>query len=114
MKGATMGTKQTQAASTPGPMVLTFGGSTVDLHLARSAGDTSAKTRVLRMSRAGQDKADPNVLFLRKLAAAPALYEALAGLLSIFDSVTMGQEAELRDEWIPQARAALRQARGEA
>ncbi len=41
------------------------------------------------------------------LAAAPELYEALRGMLAIHDSVTQGQEKELRDKWIPAARAAL-------
>lgn len=48
----------------------------------------------------------------RFLSAAPELYEALAGMLSIEDSVTRGQERERRDEWIPKARAALAKASG--
>ena len=88
MKGATMGTKQTQAAFTPGPMGLTVGGSTVDLHLARSAGDTSAKTRVLRMSRAG-DWIEAEIR-------------------------SRAHDIEADDPPLARLRAALRQARGEA
>jgi len=36
-----------------------------------------------------------------------ALQEALAGMISIEESVTMGQERELRAEWLPKAKAAL-------
>jgi hypothetical protein len=48
----------------------------------------------------------------RLTAAAPDLLEALAGMLSIHDSVTMGQEQERREEWIPKARAAYAKATG--
>lgn len=41
------------------------------------------------------------------IAAAPELLAALAGLVSVYDSVTMGQERERRAEWLPKARAAL-------
>jgi hypothetical protein len=33
----------------------------------------------------------------------------LRGLVSVHDSVTMGQERERRDEWLPKARAALKE-----
>ena len=42
------------------------------------------------------------------------LLAALSGMVAIFDSVTQGQERELREEWLPKARAALSRARGEA
>lgn len=42
-----------------------------------------------------------------------ALYEALAGLIRARDSVTMRQEGELLDEFIPKARAALSAAQKE-
>lgn len=44
------------------------------------------------------------------LAAAPEVLEALRGLLAVEDSVTLGQERELRAEWVPKARAALAKA----
>ncbi len=40
-------------------------------------------------------------------AAPDAMREALAGLVAMIDSTTMGHEKELRDEWLPKARAAL-------
>jgi hypothetical protein len=40
-------------------------------------------------------------------AAVAELIKALAGLVSIEDSVTQGQERERREEWIPKARAIL-------
>lgn len=46
------------------------------------------------------------------IAAAPELLEALRGMLAIEDSVTQGQERELRAEWLPKARAALAKAEG--
>lgn len=38
------------------------------------------------------------------------LVAALRGMVSIHDSVTMGQERERRVEWLPKARAALAKA----
>ena len=49
----------------------------------------------------------------RLIAAAPELLEAINGLMKIFSSVTQGQEAELRAEWLPKARAAIAKATGE-
>ena len=44
-----------------------------------------------------------------KLAeAAPELLEALHGLVSVYDTVTMGQKRERREEWLPKARALLK------
>jgi hypothetical protein len=40
-------------------------------------------------------------------AAVAEMIEALAGLVSIEDSVTQGQERDRREEWIPKARAVL-------
>lgn len=48
----------------------------------------------------------------RLIAAAPELLEALAGMVSIYDSVTSGQERELREEWLPKARAVIAKATG--
>ncbi len=50
----------------------------------------------------------------RLIAAAPDLYAALAGLLAMIDSVTLRQERELREEFVPKAVAALAKARGES
>lgn len=46
----------------------------------------------------------------RLIATAPELLEALRGLLAVHDSVTQGQENELRQVWVPKARAALAKA----
>jgi hypothetical protein len=40
------------------------------------------------------------------------LIEALEGMVSIHDSVTIKQESERRDEWLPKARAALARVTG--
>jgi hypothetical protein len=45
--------------------------------------------------------------FAEARAAVAELIEALEGMVSIHDSVTMRQEWERRDEWLPKARAAL-------
>ena len=37
---------------------------------------------------------------------------ALRGMVSIHDSVTMGQEIERREEWLPKARSALAESNG--
>ena len=44
------------------------------------------------------------------ISAAPELLEALIGMLSIHDSVTMGQEREFREKWVPIARAIIKKA----
>lgn len=50
----------------------------------------------------------------RLTAQRDALLAACEGLVAIHDSVTQRQEAELRAEWLPKARAAISQARGRA
>ena len=42
------------------------------------------------------------------IALAPDLLEALRGLVSVYDTVTMRQERERREEWLPKARALLK------
>ena len=48
----------------------------------------------------------------RLIAAAPDLLEALKGLVLAKESVTLGQEKELFEEWLPQALVAIAKAEG--
>jgi hypothetical protein len=82
-----------QQEFTPGPMIVLFSGQACALHLAESAAKASAKTRVLLMSRE-----DKNVQFLRKLAAASQLFNALS---------VLADAAEARGIPVDAARAAL-------
>jgi hypothetical protein len=60
------------------------------------------------LAAARREQADNSLL----IAAAPDLLAALRGMLSIHDSVTLGQEREFREQWVPIARAAIAKAEG--
>lgn len=47
--------------------------------------------------------------YAKLLKAAPELLLCLRGMVAIHDSVTQGQERELRDEWLPKSRTLLKQ-----
>ena len=67
-------TKQTQL----GALEVRFGGKTVGLYSVPEGQEPMAKNRMLQLPRSGG--ADKNVQFVRTLAAAPDLLDALIGL----------------------------------
>lgn len=66
-----------------GKLIVTFGGDTVTLHLvAPDDKGTTAKNRLITLPRVSKrGHIDPNVTFLRTLAAAPTLFDALAAMV---------------------------------
>lgn len=103
MKGATMGTKQTQAAFTKGAWKVK---TPKPARFPEYAIEDADGNRVAAVQICANNPAGANA---HLIAAAPALYEALEALLAKVECGT-ALHCELCDE----ARAALRQARGEA
>ena len=60
----------------------------------------------------GRGYGEHSVDVLDLVARLESAEAALQGMLSIDDSVTQGQERELREQWIPRARAHFDQTKG--
>lgn len=87
-----------QIEHAPGPMIVMYGGDSCALHLAEHGKDTNAKNRILRLPRDGYaSKSDPNVRFLRTLAAAPELLDVVR--------ICLKAERERREKLLPGAPA---------
>lgn len=81
------------SAHTPTPLTVLFGGNSCVLHAA-TVETAGAKNRMLRLPRNGAlGDSDPNVKFLRALAAAPQLVEAAQRAVKWMDArvVSAGQ-----------------------
>ncbi len=100
-----------QVTHTPGPLKVYFGGQTCSLYFDKK-GDERAKDRLMQLPRDHSlGDADPNVMFVRTLAAAPELLEALREALNQMDTLQAEHTGRWSNEKTNMLSAARHQAR---